>query len=46
MQFQDHARQRLENVVDTLTIIRDAARELRSDTAAIRGPTRSRSPPI
>jgi methyl-accepting chemotaxis protein len=35
MQFQDRAKQRLENVVDTLTVIRDAARELRGDTAAI-----------
>lgn len=37
MQFQDRAKQRLEHVIDTLAVIRDAARELREASAGALG---------
>jgi len=35
MQFQDRAKQRLEHVVDTLTVIREAAHELQAESVAV-----------
>lgn len=35
MQFQDRAKQRLQHVIDTLTFVKDAAQDLRSESSSL-----------